>query len=206
MKHKSKIITGTFFLGFGLGGLVAMWNQPISVLWNPPTVTAVPVVAKNATADYPVGAVAVYKAGTISWVTPTVQLTREERAMLYALGQVESGGDYKAINTFVSRFGKYQISAEIYSDWAARQSGKWSDIMSRFFINENREFLFPEEWQDTAALWHFRNLMTEHPEIRHSAYDLAALWLGRADADYQQRVANLYAQYLEQKLRCSKVL
>ena len=106
--------------------------------------------------------------------SPLAQLyaTRQEQALLYAIGQVESGGNYSAVSNDGNHFGRYQMS---------------NDLLLRLW---GQPQLTPDV-QDALALCHLRHLELKdgsgfHPE------ELAALWRGRYDADYRQRVLNLY--------------
>ena len=105
--------------------------------------------------------------------SPLAQLyaTRQEQALLYAIGQVESGGNYSAVSNDGNHFGRYQMS---------------NDLLLRLW---GQPQLTPDV-QDALAYAHL--LWLEKQEGGFDVATLARGWRGRDDADYVRRVEVLY--------------
>lgn len=102
-------------------------------------------------------------------LTSDAPATRQEAALLWAIAQVESGGNRYAISSDNNHFGAYQMS----TDYILAFDGD----------------------QDQAALKLLRQLEQGRP---FSASTLARQWRGREDVEYVARVCNLYAERMKQ--------
>ena len=132
---------------------------------------------------------------------------REESAMLWAISQVESGGDLMAVHQEADgtyRFGEFQMSADIILSYyqahlpQVASLADYNAVPPLLHLGPNGAIIkFDEADQVSIALWWLRSIQVAHPDAV-TVKPIYKLWNPGADDELCQRVENLFEKYLQE--------